>query len=310
MLPPFCLLFVVKYRCMYERGVKPMRIGALEAGGTKMVLAVGDENGNIFEKISIPTRRPEVTVPEMIAYFEERKIDALGIACFGPVCLDRDNVKYGFITSTPKLEWRDCDIVGAFKEALNIPVGFDTDVNGSCLGEVTFGAAKGLKNVIYLTVGTGIGAGIFSEGKLLHGNLHPEAGHILVRRHPDDKYEGRCPYHKDCFEGMASGPAMEERWKESAKTIEDKKAWDMEGYYIAQALSMYILTLAPERIILGGGVMHREELFPIVRKYVKELINGYVITPQMNDLEHYIVPASLNDEQGIKGCLVLGKNAS
>lgn len=284
-----------------------MRIGALEAGGTKMVLAVGDEKGNIFEKTTIPTRRPEITIPEMLSYYEERNIEALGIACFGPICLDKESKKFGFITSTPKLEWRDCDIVGAFKRALNIPVGFDTDVNGSCLGEVTFGAAKGLKNVIYLTVGTGIGAGIYSEGRLLHGNLHPEAGHVLVRRHPEDKYEGRCPYHKDCLEGMASGPAMEERWGESAKVITREKAWDIEGYYIAQALSMYILTLAPERIILGGGVMHKEELFPIIRKYVKELVNGYVITPQMADLDHYIVPASLNDDQGIKGCFVLGR---
>lgn len=285
-----------------------MRIGALEAGGTKMVLAVGDENGNIFEKTTIPTRRPEVTIPEMITYFEDKKIEALGIACFGPVCLDKDSEKYGYITSTPKLEWRNTDIVGAFKKALNIPVGFDTDVNGSCLGEVFFGAAKGLKNVIYLTVGTGIGAGIYSEGRLLHGNLHPEAGHILLRRHPEDTYEGRCPYHKDCFEGMAAGPAIEERWGESAKTLTDERAWDMEGYYIAQALSMYILTLAPQKIVLGGGVMHKNELFPIIRKYVKEFINGYVLTPQMEDLDSYIVPNSLNDEQGILGCFVLAQN--
>lgn len=287
-----------------------MKIGALEAGGTKMVLAIGDETGKIFEQVSIPTESPDITMPKIIEYFKERKIESLGVACFGPVCLNKDDAKYGYITSTPKLLWRDYNIVGVLKDALGVPIGFDTDVNGSCLGEATYGAAKGLKNVVYLTIGTGIGAGEMVDGKLLHGNLHPEAGHMPMRRHPEDKYEGKCPYHKDCFEGLAAGPAIEARWGKSAKELSDKKeVWDMEAYYIAEALVTYILTLAPEKIILGGGVMHQTQLFPIIRKYVKDMVNGYVNTREMNDCDNYIVPAGLNDDQGIIGCLVLGREA-
>ena len=176
-----------------------MRIGALEAGGTKMVCAIGNEKGEIFEKISIPTKTPETTMPEMIQWFKAKKIEALGIGCFGPIDPDKDSPTYGYITSTPKLAWKDYNIVGAFEECLCCPVGFDTDVNGSALGEVTFGQAKGKKNIVYLTVGTGIGAGVYAEGKLLHGMLHPEAGHILMRRREDDHYEGKCPYHKTCL---------------------------------------------------------------------------------------------------------------
>ncbi|MCR4960891.1 MAG: ROK family protein [Lachnospiraceae bacterium] len=287
-----------------------MRIGALEAGGTKMVLAIGDETGKIFEQKSIPTLTPEETMPEMIAYFKEKEVEALGIGCFGPICLDKSDEKYGYITTTPKLAWRDYPIAIEFEKALGIPVGFDTDVNGSCLGEATYGDAAGLKNVIYITIGTGIGAGIMVEGNLVHGNLHPEAGHMILKRHPRDTYEGKCPYHKECFEGLAAGPAIEARWGRSAKEIpEGHEAMDMEAWYIAQALMTYILVLAPEKIILGGGVMHRMELFPLIRKYVKEFIAGYVSTKQLDDIDGYIVPASLHDDQGIMGCLVLGMNA-
>lgn len=287
-----------------------MRLGALEAGGTKMVLAIGDENGNILEQKSIPTKTPAETMPEMISYFREKQIDALGIGCFGPICPDKSSERYGYITTTPKLAWRNYNIVGVFEKELGVPVGFDTDVNGSCLGEATFGSSKGMKNVIYLTIGTGIGAGIMVEGKLLHGNLHPEAGHILMKRHPEDKYVGKCPYHKECFEGLAAGPAIEERWGKSAKELEDgHKAFDMEAWYIAQALTNYIMILAPERIILGGGVMHKTELFPMIRKYVKEMIADYLSTEQLDHIDEYIVPASLNDDQGIIGCLVLADKA-
>lgn len=286
-----------------------MRIGALEAGGTKMVCAIGDENGNIFEQISIPTESPEETMPKMIEYFKAKNIDALGIGCFGPICLDKSSDKYGYITSTPKLMWRDYNIVGEFAKALNIPVGFDTDVNASCLGEATYGAGKGLSNVVYITIGTGIGAGILVEGKLLHGNLHPEAGHIKLLRHPKDNYEGKCPYHKDCFEGLAAGPAIEARAHISAKELkQDDIAWDIEAYYIAEAICTYILTLAPQKIILGGGVMHQTHLFPMIQNYVTNMLNGYINTNELSDIKNYIVPAGLKDNQGIVGCLVLGSN--
>lgn len=287
-----------------------MILGALEAGGTKMVCAIGDENGNIFEQVSIPTETPEITMPKMISYFKEKGIEALGIGCFGPIDPDPDSDTYGYITSTPKLAWANYNIVGAFRDALECPVGFDTDVNGSVLGEVTFGQAKGKKCVVYVTIGTGVGAGIYIEGKLLHGMLHPEAGHILMKKRADDTYGGKCPYHKTCMEGLAAGPAIEERWGKKAIELKDNQAvWDLEAYYIAQALANYILILSPDMIILGGGVMHQEQLFPLIRKYVTEMLNGYIKTEELADLDHYIVPASLHDDQGIMGCLELARRS-
>ena len=287
-----------------------MRLGALEAGGTKMVCAIGNEAGEIFEQVSIPTETPEITMPKLIAYFKERNVDALGIGCFGPVELDKKSPSYGHITTTPKLAWRNYDIVGDFEKALGCPVGFDTDVNGSVLGEVTFGQAKGKNCVIYLTIGTGVGGGIYIDGKLLHGILHPETGHVLIRKRSDDQYEGKCPYHKTCLEGLAAGPAIEERWGKKAVELADKaEVWDMEADYIAQALVGYILTLSPEMIILGGGVMHQEQLFPLIREKVTQLLGGYIQTEELADMEHYIVPASLHDDQGIMGCLELARRA-
>ena len=285
-----------------------MRLGALEAGGTKMVCAIGNEMGEIFEQVSIPTETPEITMPKLIDYFREKNVEALGVACFGPVELDRESPDYGHITTTPKLAWRGYDIVGALQNALGCPVGFDTDVNGSVLGEVTFGQAKGKKCVIYLTIGTGVGGGIYIDGKLLHGMLHPETGHVLIRKREDDTYEGTCPYHKTCLEGLAAGPAIEARWGQKAVELKDRaEVWDLEADYIAQALVGYILTLSPEMIILGGGVMHQEQLFPLIREKVMQMLGGYIQTEELADMEHYIVPASLHDDQGIMGCLELAR---
>ncbi len=287
-----------------------MRLGALEAGGTKMVCAIGDEKGNIEERVSIPTKTPEETIPLLIDFFKQRNIDALGIGCFGPLELNPKAEKYGYITTTTKLAWRNFDFLGSMKNALQCPVGFDTDVNGSVLGEVTFGQAKGKSCALYLTIGTGIGAGIYIEGKLLHGMLHPEAGHVLITRKETDIYEGKCPYHKNCLEGLASGPAIEGRYgKKATDLAEEEDVWDLEADYIAQALTGYILTLSPEIIILGGGVMHQMQLFPLIRKKVTEYLGGYVNTEELSDMEHYIVPASLHDDQGIMGCLELGRRA-
>jgi fructokinase len=285
-----------------------MLLGALEAGGTKMVMAVGDENGRIFEQTSIPTETPSITIPKIISYFKEKKIEALGIGSFGPVDLDYNSKTYGYITSTPKIAWANYDLVGTIRKELNIPIGFDTDVNASALGEATWGSIKGLSSGIYITIGTGIGVGVYMEGKLLHGMLHPEAGHILLSRHPEDTFTGVCPYHPSCFEGLASGPAIEKRWGKKAYELKDQpEVWEMEAYYIAQGLVSYILTLAPHKIILGGGVMHQEQLFPLIQNKVKELLNGYIKTSQIEHIEDYIVPASLKDDQGIMGCLQLAK---
>ena len=275
-----------------------------------MVCAIGDENGKIWEQVSIPTTTPEETMPKIADYFWDKQIDALGIACFGPVELDRNDPKYGYITSTSKLAWIDSDFAGRLQRELHCPVGFDTDVNGSVLGEVTFGQARGKSCVMYITIGTGVGAGIYIEGKLLHGMLHPEAGHVMVQRRKDDSYQGKCPYHKTCLEGMAAGPAIEERWgKKGVELVGREEVWDLEAYYIAQAITGYVLTVSPEMIILGGGVMHQQQLFPMIRSYVKEMLGGYIRTKEMEDLEHYIVPASLQDNQGILGALELGRLA-
>ena len=177
--------------------------GSLEAGGTKMVCAIGDEQGNILERVSIPTLAPENTMPAILDFFKNKNISALGIGCFGPVDLDKKSPTYGCITTTPKLAWRNYDIVGVCEKELGVPVGFDTDVNGSALGEATWGCTKDLDNSIYITVGTGIGVGVIIDRKPYHGMLHPEGGHIFLARHPQDPMErGVCPYHELCLEGL------------------------------------------------------------------------------------------------------------
>lgn len=286
-----------------------MRLGALETGGTKMVCAIGNENGEILEQVSIPTTTPEETMPKVIDYFKDKNIEALGIACFGPIDLHRDSKTYGYITSTPKPGWANYPIVQTMQEALNVPVGFDTDVNGSLIGEMTWGCAQGLTDAIYITIGTGIGGGVMTNGKLLHGMLHPELGHMMLAKHQDDPYKGKCPFHNNCFEGLASGPAIEERWGKPGKELTDQEdVWELESYYIAQALTALIMSLSPQKIILGGGVMHQESLFPLIRKKTSEMINGYLKTKELEDMDSYIVPASLHDDQGIMGCLKLAMN--
>lgn len=287
-----------------------MVYGALEAGGTKMICAVCKENGDILEQVSIPTMSPDETMPRVIDFFKNQGIVSLGVACFGPVDLHKASETYGYITSTPKLKWQNYPILPVIQKALSIPAGFDTDVNGSLLGEVSFGSSRGLKNAVYLTIGTGIGGGVLSNGKLLHGMLHPELGHMLLVPHEKDHFQGICPFHKNCFEGMASGPAIEARYGKKADWLSAVPlVWDIEAYYIGQALCNIILTLSPERIILGGGVMHQVQLFPLIRKEVKRQLNGYLKTKELEDMDNYIIPASLNDNQGILGCLQLAINA-
>ncbi len=285
-----------------------MRLGALETGGTKMVCAIGDENGNIFKEKTIPTRKPDETIPEIITFFKDEKIDSLGIACFGPIDLDRGSKTYGYITSTPKREWADFDIVGSFKKALNVPVGFDTDVNGSLLGEVTFGYSKGLSDVVYITVGTGIGGGVISNGNLLHGMLHPELGHMLVTKHPDDDHKSVCPFHESCLEGLASGPSIRARYGKGGEELTgERKVWETEAYYLSQAVVNIILTLSPKRIIFGGSVMKQAVLFDLIRDNVTKMLNGYIKADELKDIGSYIVPESLGGKQGILGCFKLAE---
>ncbi len=287
-----------------------MIYGALEAGGTKMVCAIGDETGRILERSTIPTTTPDETMPLIIDFYRNKGISAIGVACFGPIDLNRNSGTYGYITSTPKTAWRNYDIVGAISSELKIPVGFDTDVNGSLLGEVTYGCAQNMTDVIYLTIGTGIGGGVMTNGRLLHGMLHPELGHIKIGKRKNDPGDCICPFHDECFEGLASGPSIERRWGAKAVDLADKtEVWELEAAYVAEALVDYCLTLSPQRIILGGGVMHQEQLFALIRERFAEEMGGYIQTKELENLEEYIVPASLNDDQGIMGAVKLAIDA-
>ena len=237
------------------------RFGALEAGGTKMVCAIGDEQGRILERISIPTRDPAQTMPEILDFFRDKALAAVGVGCFGPVDLDRRSETYGYITSSPKLNWRNYPMVQRFREALGIPVGFDTDVNAAALGEAVWGCTRTVENSIYITVGTGVGVGVIVGGRPYHGMIHPEGGHIFVAPREDDPMpKGICPYHGNCLEGLASGPAIERRWgRKGIELSEISAVWELEAYYIGQAICTYICTLSPERIVVGGGVMHKKK---------------------------------------------------
>ncbi|MCR2823002.1 ROK family protein [Lederbergia panacisoli] len=284
-------------------------LGAIEAGGTKFVCAVGTEDGTIIERVKIDTLTPEKTMPEVISFFKKHHVKALGIGSFGPVDIDKNSPTYGNITSTPKPGWANFPFLKTMEEALHIPIEFNTDVNVAALGELTHGAAQGLDSCLYLTVGTGVGAGAVVQGNLLQGLSHPEMGHVLVKRHPEDTFEGFCPYHKDCLEGMAAGPAIEKRWGKKGHELQhQQEVWEMEAFYLAQALMQYILTISPKRIIMGGGVMKQAQIFPLVRKQVQELLNGYVPLPQITEqIDEYIVPPALGDDAGITGALMLAK---
>ena len=289
-----------------------MLLGALEAGGTKMVCAIGDENGNVFERQSFPTRTPEETMPDLINYFKDKGIEALGIGSFGPLNLDPNDPNYGDITTTPKLPWINYPLRKAFAEALGVPVGIDTDVNAAALGEAELGAGKGLDSLVYFTIGTGVGAGILADGKLVHGLVHPEMGHIPMRPHPEDPApRGFCPYHESCLDGMACGTAIEKRWGISARDLpEDHIAWTVEVEYLAQMCVTTILTVSPKKIVLGGGVMHQMHLFPRIRARVLEMLGGYVAHPAiLNDIDNYIVSPGLADNAGAAGSLLLAKYA-
>lgn len=280
-----------------------MMYGAIEAGGTKFVCAISDENFEIKERVSIPTTTPEETLSHVFEFFDQFKLDSIGIGSFGPIDVNKKSATYGYVTTTPKVAWTNFDFLGAVKKRYEIPVGWTTDVNAAALGELKKGAAIGLDSCVYLTVGTGIGGGAVVNGKLLSGYGHPEMGHMLVRLHPDESYGGFCPYHGNCLEGIAAGPAIEGRYGVKGHELADKiEVWQMEAYYLAQALMNYTLILSPERIVLGGGVMKQNQLYTLVREEFKKLMAGYVAVPP---LEEYIVAPGLGDNAGVTGCLLL-----
>lgn len=286
-----------------------MKLGSIEAGGTKFVCAVGTEDGDILERMTIPTETPEETIPKVIQFFKQHPVGAIGIGSFGPISVKKTDANYGNILNTPKLAWANFPFLKTIEEALQIPIEFTTDVNAAALGEYTFGAGQGLSSCLYITIGTGIGAGAIFGGEILEGISHPEMGHVIIRRHPEDNFEGVCPYHRDCLEGMASGPAIEKRWgKKGIELAERKEVWELEAYYIAQAIVQYTMILMPERIIIGGGVSNQTHIFTLIQKQVKELLNNYLSQSQFHEaISEYIVPPGLGNHAGIVGGLVLAK---
>jgi fructokinase len=288
------------------------QFGGIEAGGTKFVCAVGSGPEDIRDQIRFSTTSPDETLGKAVDFFKRQSepLAAIGIGSFGPLDPDRSSHTFGHITSTPKPGWSNTDIVGAIKAEFDVPVGFDTDVNAAALGEQRWGAAQGLDTFVYLTIGTGIGGGAMVAGQLLHGMLHPEMGHVLLPHDRQrDPFEGFCPFHKDCFEGLAAGPAIKARWGKRGEDLPaNHPAWELEAHYVALGVMTVIMMLSPQRVILGGGVMQEPQLFPLVRRKVPQLINGYVQTPQiLEGIKEYIVPPGLGGRAGVLGAIALAQ---
>lgn len=286
-----------------------VKIGALEAGGTKMVLAVYTLEGEELERLTLPTLTPQQTMPQMVDFFRSHAVDALGVGSFGPLDLDPRSPTYGAITSTPKLPWRGYPLLRELLGGRDIPAAIDTDVNAAVLAEVVRGAAQGLDSAVYVTVGTGIGGGVYVNGATVRGLMHPELGHMLVKPHPDDPNpRGVCPYHASCLEGLAAGPAIAARVGGDARELPDgHPTFDIEAYYLAQMCANLVLTLSPQRILLGGGVMQRAVLFDKVRRQTAALLNGYVNQPAITErIEDYIVPPAIFPVSGLVGAYLLG----
>jgi fructokinase len=267
------------------------------------VCAVGSGPADI-QTVEFPTTQPDETIGHALDFLRAREaIAAVGIASFGPIDPNPKSPTFGYITSTPKLGWRNCDLAGAVGRALGVPVAFDTDVNGAALAEYRWGAARGRGSFIYVTVGTGIGGGAMLDGRVVHGRLHPEMGHIRIPHDRlRDSFPGNCPYHGDCLEGLAAGPAIEARWGQPGKLLPDgHPAWDLEAEYLALGIVSWACTLAPERLILGGGIMQRQELFPKIRARVAELLNGYMEPPDL-------VPPELGPRSGVLGAIALAND--
>lgn len=286
-----------------------MFFGGVELGGTKMVCAIANDSMEIVDRAEIKTTNPKETINILVDYFKDKEIASLGLGSFGPLNLNKQSKTYGYITTTPKQGWENTNIIEPFR-VLNVPIGFDTDVNAACLGEVKYGAGNNLDNVIYGTIGTGIGFGVYLEGKLIHGLMHTETGHMLLSKHKKDEgFIGSCIYHNNCFESLASGSSIEKRYGVKAENLYDNEdVWNLEAYYIGQALCNCILCYSPQRIILGGGVMHVPGLIEKVRKETLSKLNGYVKKDEIiNKIDEYIVLPKLKNNSGIIGAIELGK---
>ncbi len=291
--------------------------GGVEAGGTKFVCVIGTGPDDIVETQRIDVAGPAETLGAALDFFRRAiaagaPIDAIGIGSFGPVELRRSNPRYGFITTTPKLGWSGTDVLGPFVAALDMPVAFDTDVNAAALAEGRWGAARGLGSFVYLTLGTGIGAGTVIDGRLLYGLGHPETGHIAVPRRPGDTYEGICPFHGDCFEGMASGPAVGARFGRRAEDLDGADRADaaaLVGFYLAAGVRSIVYALAPERVVVGGGLAAMPGMLDAARAELRVQLNGY---PGLTEHAEpgFLVAAELGGQAGPAGTLILAEQAA
>ncbi|MGZ9220773.1 MAG: ROK family protein [Anaerolineales bacterium] len=290
----------------------PKLYGGIEAGGTKFICVVASGPGHIVEEARISTTTPEETLGKAIQFFRpfvsSGMIGSIGVGCFGPLDMIPESSTYGFIASTPKPHWSNTDVRGTLQRGLDVPIVIDTDVNAAGLGESVWGASNGFDPSLYLTIGTGIGGGYIKDGKPLLGLLTPEMGHLRIPHSRElDPFNGSCPFHGDCFEGLASGPAIEKRLGLMGANVPETDAfWDIEADYIASAVINYILVLSPKKIVLGGGVMQRQFLFAKIRHRVRELLNGYVASKSvLENIEDYIVPPGLGNQSGSLGAIAL-----
>ncbi|MFN7036482.1 MAG: ROK family protein [Bellilinea sp.] len=290
--------------------------GGVEAGGTKFVCAIGTSPEDIRAEVRFPTTEPKETLAKTVEFFRQymvknhARLAGIGIGSFGPLDLNPASPNYGKITTTPKAGWSFTPIVQTLQDGTGVPVFLDTDVNAAALGEGTWGAAKGLKDYMYITIGTGIGGGLIINGMPHHGLVHPEMGHIrLLHDQKADPFVGICPFHGDCFEGLASGPALQARLGKPAESVPAyHPIWELEAEYIALALNDFICVVSPQRIILGGGVMQQSHLFPMIRVKVQQYLNRYIFASQiLEKIEEYIVPPALGNRAGVMGAIALAK---
>jgi len=290
-----------------------MIYGGVEAGGTKWVCATGTGPEDVQALVTFPTTDPGETIGRAADFFASNgTLAAIGLGSFGPIDVKRSSPTWGRITTTPKPGWADTDVVAALTDALDLPLAFDTDVNAAALGEHRWGAGAGLDTFCYITVGTGIGGGVMANGKLLHGLIHPEFGHMRIPHdRAADPFDGVCPYHGDCYEGLASGDAIRRRWgKPPEELAGDERVWELEADYVALGLMNVICTISPQRIVIGGGVMNQPSLLPLVRRRVTALAAGYFGAAEIVDgVDDYIVAPALGDRAGVLGAFELARLA-
>ena len=285
-------------------------LGGIEAGGTKFVCGIGTGPDDL-EVVAFPTVSPDDSIRRAVTFFRDAagpRLSSLGIASFGPIDLNQKSSSYGHITTTPKTAWRNFDIVGAVAKALPVPVAFETDVNAAALAEGEWGATTDVDDYVYITVGTGIGGGVVVRRRPVHGLLHPEVGHLHLLQREDDSFAGTCPFHGNCLEGLASGPALAKRWGCPPESLPaTHPAWQLEAQYLSIAVCTLIYTLCPHRFILGGGIMQQDALLPMIRRNVVRLLNGYLDKPEFHATDGYIVSPQLGGRSGVLGAMLLAR---